>query len=835
MVTTTIEPLFSQHSVAKVLFLVTTFCAYAAAKAMPTGTDIRLLLNHLNDLRRSGLSDGTIAASGCFSINEVNRHLLHGFGQGVEAPGLALPIFPPGLNEPAGFMYKPDNPRILPKKNGKPRACKYETLRGALNRIHVPRSAQWLFRTPDGKEGPRRVVVTEGWKKAEKGAQEGLGAVALSGVDNWRVRIGDLSLPIEDLLLIAQLGCAIEICFDSDAATNPHVRRAERALAQWLKQHGAKRVSIVRLPASDDGSKVGLDDYLMEHTAADFEALPRIPADMEPPLEDAVIGLDGETEKTARNAILARILIDETDPAERDRLLKMVARRSRISIKAVRETARLEAARIQAKREEEASNQPPPSAEEAKAAHEKALQDRDAAVASILAKAKTTTTLRAQTWTGRDLMYICPFGEAGALVTSSAGHVFPVKELPPEYLPPMLPNRSPISIEGIEAFRNRETISGCTLFTEIRDFIQAHVVFKHKSAPAVIALWVMATYCYSIFNYFGYIWLTSLGPSHGKSLVAKILSMVCFSATAPEIDPTPAVVFRLIETNGCTFILDEMENLDPEKKGELISLLNSGFERGGQVSRTVPAGDGWTVANFQVFCPKVLACISPIPRVVRTRVFQFDMPKRKPTEAIEAFKPDRRVEWSARVRNDLAIFALRNAPIIAELYDQRDVLLSSLDAAKKAPQMDDRLADIVAPLYAVAAVIDREAGQLVATPQLEAFAALQAGLRHNDEVGDYAVAALALYEWAEGRWDRSDKVVIDTDEATAVFRSAGIHWATDSAAAKSLLRKIGGVNQSAWWYGKTKRGYVFHREELKDLVERHPIPQADPEPAEEKA
>jgi hypothetical protein len=69
-----------------------------------------------------------------------------------------------------------------------------------------------------------------------------------------------------------------------------------------------------------------------------------------------------------------------------------------------------------------------------------------------------------------------------------------------------------------------------------------------------------------------------------------------------------------------------------------------------------------------------------------------------------------------------------------------------------------------------------------------------------------------------------------------VFRGAEIGWAeTDSAKAKSLLRKLGGLNQSAWWYGATKRGYVFHRAELQDLVERHPLLQADPEPAEKKA
>src|ERR1039457_1172068 len=59
-----------------------------------------------------------------------------------------------------------------------------------------------------------------------------------------------------------------------------------------------------------------------------------------------------------------------------------------------------------------------------------------------------------------------------------------------------------------------------------QNFFKDHVVFKHACVPAVLALWVMATYCYTIFYYLGYIWLTSMGPACGKSLVAKMLSML---------------------------------------------------------------------------------------------------------------------------------------------------------------------------------------------------------------------------------------------------------------------------------------------------------------------
>jgi hypothetical protein len=76
--------------------------------------------------------------------------------------------------------------------------------------------------------------------------------------------------------------------------------------------------------------------------------------------------------------------------------------------------------------------------------------------------------------------------------------------------------------------------------------------------------------------------------------------------------------------------------------------------------------------------------------------------------------------------------------------------------------------------------------------------------------------------------------VIRTDEAIGVFRSVEIDWATESAKAKSLLRKLGGQNRSEWWLGKPTRGFVFSEAELRDLVERHPIRLEVPLCSEEK-
>src|SRR5262249_3922358 len=187
--------------------------------------------------------------------------------------------------------------------------------------------------------------------------------------------------------------------------------------------------------------------------------------------------------------------------------------------------------------------------------------------------------------------------------------------------------------------------------------------------------WIMGTYCYQLFNYFGYIWLTSLGPECGKSLVAKIISMLAFNASPPLIDPTPAAVFRDIEANGSTFILDEAEYLEPEKRTQLLGILNGGFERGAQVPRIESDGKKQTLKKFDIYSPKVVAGISQIPRVLLTRVFQIEMRKRKKGEKITSFEPDRREKWASRVRDNLSIFALQKSKEIAEKYAERSKIV----------------------------------------------------------------------------------------------------------------------------------------------------------------
>ena len=133
------------------------------------------------------------------------------------------------------------------------------------------------------------VLITEGEKKALKACLDGFPTIGLSGVWCFK-RDGQLMPELEQF---AWEGRSVWIVFDSDAATNPHIGHAQRALATLLVERGAE-VRIVDLPSADDGSKQGLDDFVVRNGADSLEALLEQAPPVDPFLSRIMTGSDVE-------------------------------------------------------------------------------------------------------------------------------------------------------------------------------------------------------------------------------------------------------------------------------------------------------------------------------------------------------------------------------------------------------------------------------------------------------------------------------------------------------------------------------------------------------------
>ena len=228
-------------------------------------TTHRDIHNTLSDRHRdelqsgSGISPEVVAQSGAWTATSRADLLALGFkgAQADLAPAMVLPFetLTPG---PAPCIIKPDNPRTIDGKK-----LKYEIAAGARNVLDVPGAVRAAV-----LDANEPLCFVEGWKKARALASHSVAVIGLSGVWNFSGKTPDgWSSPLEDFRHIPLKGRRVLIVFDSDVSTNLNVRAARERLRDLLSGHGAQ-VQYVDLPPLPDGSKCGVDDYLLTHTVA---------------------------------------------------------------------------------------------------------------------------------------------------------------------------------------------------------------------------------------------------------------------------------------------------------------------------------------------------------------------------------------------------------------------------------------------------------------------------------------------------------------------------------------------------------------------------------------
>ncbi len=191
--------------------------------------DRALAPRHLEDLRKSGLTDETIAAQFFRSVPPSMIRRLMGF----DLSGIRSALLFPFRSPAGGFM---DHARIkifpaLTDADG--HTIKYCQPRGSAPRLYfVVRCLREVL------EGAEPLWVVEGEKKSLAIAQLGLPAVGFAGVEGWHVAGTDALL--DDFNEIRLEGRVVELLPDGDYQTNLNVERAIRRFARALRARGAK-------------------------------------------------------------------------------------------------------------------------------------------------------------------------------------------------------------------------------------------------------------------------------------------------------------------------------------------------------------------------------------------------------------------------------------------------------------------------------------------------------------------------------------------------------------------------------------------------------------------
>lgn len=195
----------------------------------------------------SGIDPEIVAERGYQTLTEPQELRALGFSKNQRrTPALLMPTYGPD-GEPAGYQVRPDKPRSDSNK--------YETPYGSGVRLNVhPGMAEKV------RDASVRLWITEGAKKIDAKATHGEAAISLQGVWCWRSKKQGGPLPEwEQIPLVDR---EVLVAFDSDVTVKDSVQKALSALTLFLHERGA-RVQIVYLPDAPDGSKQGVDDYLV--------------------------------------------------------------------------------------------------------------------------------------------------------------------------------------------------------------------------------------------------------------------------------------------------------------------------------------------------------------------------------------------------------------------------------------------------------------------------------------------------------------------------------------------------------------------------------------------
>ena len=259
-------------------------------------------------------------------------------------------------------------------------------------------------------------------------------------------------------------------------------------------------------------------------------------------------------------------------------------------------------------------------------------------------------------------------------------------------------------------------ISVKEIYQTIRNKILYYMDFSGKDEIAdVLTCWVIATYCYPIFYWFPHLLFNAPSQS-GKSKGATIVSYLSFRGfdLGASSGVTPAQIFRTLEGNRGTILIDEFEQTKGNQTSDMQQLvnqlLNASASKDAYVIRNEKLNNGWVAKKFHIFCPKIACNISGINPTSLSRYISFSWLKTSSEKGKRKPYREKDKKSFSPIREDLYILILENYHKIKEMYEGLEIELSNRDE------------DNWLPLFAIAKFIDGAEGEEVnAEEQLKKY------------------------------------------------------------------------------------------------------------------
>ena len=337
-----------------------------------------------------------------------------------------------------------------------------------------------------------------------------------------------------------------------------------------------------------------------------------------------------------------------------------------------------------------------------------------------------------------------------------------------------------------------ESVATNDLLNDLATIYARHVILPEHGATA-LALWTLHAWALDAAFCSPLLMLVSPEPRCGKSTVLKLLYWTC-PRTALASNISGAAIYRYVETNTPTLLLDEAETFVVDNEG-VRGILNSGHDRFTAVVIRQSGETHEETKEFSTWAPKAIASIGKLAATLRDRAIILMMKRKKRHEQV--------VKLRGRDNDEFHTIRAR-----AQRW-ANDNIEALKDARPSLPDLNDRAADNwELPL----AIADLAGGDWPTRARLAALGLSGDADAAAETIGVQLLAAIKAIFEALGTdrmtsEDLAERLARDKDSPWAAYGKMGKPITQRQIA--SLLERYGVRPGTIRIPGDTKKGYNF--------------------------
>jgi hypothetical protein len=212
---------------------------------------------------------------------------------------------------------------------------------------------------------------------------------------------------------------------------------------------------------------------------------------------------------------------------------------------------------------------------------------------------------------------------------------------------------------------------GHQVLDDVAMWLSAHVAYASEHHAPAVALWAAHSHALDAAASTPRLAFVSPEPGSGKTRSLELLELLVHQGRH-VLSMTPAALFRVVEAERPTILLDEVDAIfGPKAKDheDLRALINAGHRPGASVLRVAGEGGNMRPREYRAYCAVALAGLGHLPTTIATRAITIPMRRRAPDEVVRPYRERITRPEGEQLRRRLAAWVHRHGDGIPEAPD----------------------------------------------------------------------------------------------------------------------------------------------------------------------